>query len=190
MEIEIKLLKKEMFQDAATVLAKAFKNDKLWSILYPKNTEKKIIEVYKFVFNLYQHNHLLKGLFKSGKLIGVALVEVPNKGYSVLYSYLTFFLLILKNGLKTIKILQYQNEEEKYFEKDCYCLIYLAILPDYQNNGYGKKLLESCLSETQGGPIVLATQEKTNIAFYEKNNFKTYLNTKIKDLETWFMKRG
>lgn len=167
------ILQKNMYKKAIDVLSEAFLNDELLLSIFKSNKKRNFKILFSLIFNLYD-KHIFKGVFnEKEELIGVAIVLKPGHKYSILKAALLSIKSIFQMGIKNFtRLMKYTSEEDKYINEDNYFLHYMGVLPDYQNKGFGRILLNACSEEISNLPISLLAVSNKNIDFYKKNGFK------------------
>lgn len=180
-------INKRLFPIASTVLADAFKNNKMFDYFYKTHKVRKLKIHFNFLLHFYS-NQILKGIIDDdNQLVGVAILLKP--GHEYVKSLFLGIKLIFQVGIASfIRMLKYTDEEDKYLEEDSFLLFYIGISPKYQNKGFGSALISACLKEVGNNPVMLSTIDSETVAIYKKNGFRVVSEHKIFGFHTWFMK--
>jgi ribosomal protein S18 acetylase RimI-like enzyme len=110
---------------------------------------------------------------------GVVLFVLPHKKKNIFKAATLDIKLALKTvGLKqTFKVLSRESMIKKHHPKHpFYYLWFIGISPESQGKGFGSKLMEEIVAESEkrNYPIYLETSTLRNLPFYKKFQFETY----------------
>jgi ribosomal protein S18 acetylase RimI-like enzyme len=144
----------------------------------------------------------LFGIYANGKLIAVADIESPDHIPSLSHIITnfktlgTFIRLSITAGIRSIfRAIQYDLAQSKHRpKKPHFYIVCVGVHPDYQGQGYGKKLIEYAhqLSEahpTSGG-TGLDTENPENVSVYKHLGFEVVETNPIHGLKMWTMFRS
>lgn len=115
---------------------------------------------------------------------GAVLLLLPHKKKNQIKStFLDIKLALRTIGLrKILKVIKRENYIKKYHpDYPFYYLWFIGVLPDEQGKGFGSKLLQEVIEESQkhNYSIYLETSTLRNIPFYKKFQFETYHELKL-----------
>jgi ribosomal protein S18 acetylase RimI-like enzyme len=172
-------LKKSEIKLAAKVFAQAMFNDDIHKYLLPdeKTRLKKLEHLY--VFKLKSE---INNAYKtSSDLEGVCIWESPDNHHSAItfYDIISGFPLIFTIGLANLRrMIKYQvwstKIRESLMKRKYWYLNVIAVCPDHQGKGFATKLIKQIIERAteNNEDVYLETQNKNNIAIYERYGFK------------------
>jgi GNAT superfamily N-acetyltransferase len=183
---------------AAQVLGKSFMNYPIFSYIIPDPTyrEKKIKFIFSFLLNL----GLLGGevIAPTSKMEGVSIwIDSSRKESSIIQllkdGLIPLFLnLDLKSIFRFFSIgIQKQRMRKKILSGPYFMLDVIGTDPSYQNQGFGRLMIESKLKEydTQPNPCYLETSDKGHIPFYNKYGFQLHHEYQLKEIRVYCLLR-
>jgi len=195
-------LKNKDVKKGGSVLADAFQNDPIWKIVLEKYSFELKSEFFEYA--IITSLNYGKAYSPSENIEGVA-AYLPSESADLSFGKL------LKNWgiLKTIKIFlkmgKVMKDMMKIFDplstdrknnmkgKSYLYLTIIGVRTDLQGKGYGRKMLEGLIKESESKkiPIYLETAEAENVRMYEKFGFKLIkeITLPIVNLPQWEMIR-
>ena len=172
-------LKKRDIENASMVLAKAFTDDPLWSLIITDDVDNTKLALAFQVPLLFA---LRYGIIyaTSENLEGIA-VWLPHK-----YADMSFWGIIRSGAifpaLKLGKEIGSKMRVLKPLEKDrkqnikppYYYLFIIGVAPEYQKKGYASNLLQTMIKKTDKDrkPLYLETGKESNVLLYEHFGFQ------------------
>lgn len=186
-----------------TIMKDAFQNDPLFVTAFGEagtnqNATGKFLSV-MFDMNIALGN-LPLGLYENGTLLGCMLIERPitNKFenlYRMSASIIKFIPIMFIMGKKSAKFLNdYMKITRNVSPKTAHhYLTMIGISSDHQGKGFGRKLMQHavkmCEHDTSSTGIALDTENKSNVAIYQKWNFKQMHEVEIPPISAYCMFR-
>lgn len=184
--MEIRPIQKSEYLEASKLLSQAFQKTPLINAAIYDNNSKILQLAFKFMISKKNAKVIVA---KEDKIVGVmTMVQCPEKKYSLIFKIKKLLTRIFGN--KTAKnLLRIEKIWKKYDpKKPHWHLGPIAVLPEKQNNGIGKKLIAYCI-ENIDGPAYLEVDQIKNVKLYEKFDFKVIGTTEILSIKNWFMWR-
>ena len=128
---------------------------------------------------------------KSIPFIIISIIINAVKKATARFGIATFIKLVMSAGIRSIiRAIQYDFAQSKHRpDKSHYYIVCIGVHPDYQGQGYGKKLIEHThrLSETHptSAGTGLDTENPNNVALYEHLGYKVVETNNIHGLDMW-----
>jgi ribosomal protein S18 acetylase RimI-like enzyme len=192
-------LKHIPLNQAADVVSRAFLNDPLYAYIIPDEEERK--RYFPYIFRAYIWYCLQFGevYASSTNLEGIAL-WLPSK-----FAYITperskecgdevFFYVLGRKYLERLSVTSHPNNVHEQLVKEPHVyLMVLAVDPEYQRKGFGRKLLLPMIEylDTTNQKCYLDTNKESNISYYRNFGFKVLKEFEIENtgVINWSMLR-
>jgi ribosomal protein S18 acetylase RimI-like enzyme len=173
------LLEKRDIENASIVLAKAFTNDPLWSLIITDDVDNTKLALAFQVPLLFA---LRYGIIyaTSANLEGIA-VWLPHKYadmsfWGIIRSGAIFpaFKLGKKIGSKMRALTPLEEDRKQNIKPPYYYLFIIGVAPEYQKKGYASNLLQTMIKKTDNErtPLYLETGKESNVPLYEHFGFQ------------------
>lgn len=193
---KLQKLEKRDLNKSAKIAARAFYDYPMFKyILGEKHSEDNIKIILKFVIKyciLYGEAYT-----SSPEMEGIILFSDYNDyNFSLIRSLRSGVLSLLKLGVDTGKRFSDYKQLCQEIHNSCIkephqYIIMLCVDPEYQGQGYGKKLLLPVLKAVEkiGKPCYLETHSPENVVIYKKYGFKVFSEDKLPgtDIVHWSM---
>jgi len=173
------LLEKKDIENASIVLAKAFTNDPLWSLIITDDVDNTKLALAFQVPLLFA---LRYGIIyaTSENLEGIA-VWLPHK-----YADMSFWGIIRSGAIlpalklgkeigKKMGVLKpLEKDRKQNIKPPYYYLFIIGVAPEYQKKGYASNLLQTMIKKTDNErtPLYLETGKESNVPLYEHFGFQ------------------
>ncbi|MFW9823033.1 MAG: GNAT family N-acetyltransferase [Candidatus Thorarchaeota archaeon] len=183
----------------AEVISKAFHDDPLYAYIIPDESDR--IKYFPYIFKAYIWYclHFGEVYASSSNLEGIAL-WVPSE-----FAYITperskkcgdevFFYVLGKKYLERLSVTAHPNKvhEELMKEPHIYLMV-IAVDPEFQRKGYGKKLLLPMMKrlDQNNQKCYLDTNKQSNVPYYQNFGFQLLKEFEIKNtgVTNWSMLR-
>ncbi|MHA2125556.1 MAG: GNAT family N-acetyltransferase [Promethearchaeota archaeon] len=173
-------LKNIPLNKAAGVISRAFYDDPLYAYIIPDESERKKYFPYIFKAYIWYCLHFGEVYASSANLEGIAL-WIPSE-----YAYITperskecgdevFFYMLGRKYLERLSVTAHPNEVHEQLVKEPHVyLMVLAVDPEYQRKGFGRKLLLSSIEylDKTNQKCYLDTNKESNVSYYQKFGFE------------------
>ena len=175
-------LQKKDFEKAGIILSEAFKEDPVWNAVFENeiNIDKK--SPYIFQMPVRFSKKYGEVYATSSNLEGIIGWVTGAKAFMNIWRIIRSggFRIALKTGSsigkKMNKIFSVIENDRKLNMKniDYFYIQILGVSPEFQNRGFGGKLLEYVIKEAEKGKkhLYLETETEKNVKFYEKYDFQ------------------
>lgn len=193
-------LNKSDAKHAVEVLAKAFQNYPLLQYYFPNKFEREKISSHFLSFAVFTGISYGEVYATSSNLEGVA-VWIPSTNYPVTFWGLlrsvplsVIFGFGSHGGFKMRRLGEYiDTVHQRLIPYKHWFLQTIGINPEFQNKGYGSKLLRPMISriDKEGLPCYLETLDEQNVPLYEHFGFRIVDKSNIPEtsLINWAMLR-
>jgi ribosomal protein S18 acetylase RimI-like enzyme len=187
--LKISFMEKSDIQESAKVLSTGMLNNPLHVAIFQGEGEKERIEIEKMFYNLLVEWPGIVFLAKEGqKIIGVMrmkscdgskITDDPKES-------------AVENGLDWRKSLLFREWARNDPLDQHWHLGPIGVLPSYQGLGIGSELMHRFCREVDIclAKAYLETDLDKNVRFYEKFGFKTVSESKILNVNNWYMVRA
>jgi GNAT superfamily N-acetyltransferase len=196
----IELAKKHR-KKAAVLLAVCFLKDPLFKYftksVKEENEKKKVVEalVGSAIDMHIDNGDPVYGIQKKKKIIGlVSMQNLANKMNP--FKYIPVFIKLLLQGVGIIVIirtLKFAFKTGGFFPKNTNYVSHLAVHPQFQKKGLGKKLIDFIIQYSKKkfpeNKIALATNNKQNLPFYQRVSFNILADKKFKFFRKYYLQR-
>lgn len=170
-----------------------FTNDNILSSI-----EKNIVLDIKY--HLETGSYQLIVAMEGEEVVGGALLKLHEQGNKRRKSKILTMVRKIYNGIPVLFSIRWRNvirfmrllKPDQNLEKNHYTLSALAVLPEYQGRGIGKRLLQEVNNRSEMAivdGIYLYTADKRNKDLYEKLNYSTFEEKRGKGITVYHMYR-
>ncbi|MBK9124010.1 MAG: GNAT family N-acetyltransferase [Chloroflexi bacterium] len=193
------LLDDSQVNEAATLLADVFQHDPMMQYLYAgvPNMRERSLPFYRAALRM---GTLYGEVHTTSELDGVAIwIKPGNTDFSFGQMLRSgFFTAILRTGFRPFsRFMKSANTilplEKQAISGPRWALMFVAIRPELQGRGIGRKLLEPILvrAAADGIPCYLESTNERNLTFYQRLGYRTVVEADIPDggPHVWVMLR-
>lgn len=182
---------KYQLEQADLIFKLAFINYPLYTYLFPDETQRQKVLPILFEISALYFSEFCYCVSNKNTIEAVLLMDSPTAKPPSFFSYLK---LVSKywNKLpigKILKMISIFSEIQKAQPKqNFYYIQTIAVHPEFQGKGLGKKVISFAKNLAKDQPIYLETNSKDNVKYYEKLGFTFYKNFKCdkgKGPDTW-----
>lgn len=194
-------VKRHEIRQATAVLADAFKEDPLFTILFgdaEKNSHKYTLVAKFMIRYCYKYGDVYAS---SEKFEGIMAITQDEYAYISLWrmirsgSIFPFLSIGFKSFMKVASSLSPMDEvRAKHMKNKSFAYLQIiGVAKEHQGKGHGSKLIKEFITmiNTVNIPIYLETETESNVKFYEKYGFKTLeqINLPVINQPMWVMIR-
>jgi len=193
-------LTKKHYKKAAALMAICFLKDPLFRY-YTKNVkkeEKKRVVEALIGSDIEMHiedGSPVYGIQKKKRIIG--LVALRNLAVTINpFRYIPVFVKLLMQGvgiMVILRVLKFAFKTDRFFPRNTNYVSHLAVHPQYQGKGLGKKLInfisEYAKKYFPENKIALATNNKKNLSFYQKASYTVLGNKRFKFFKKYYLEK-
>ncbi len=180
---ELYRIRKKDVEPACHVLKEAFFNDPIWIHIFPDENEreKRLPFMFEFAIRFSMKYGVVYALTENieGVAVWTPHTTVEKTAWRVLRSgaFMSALRIGSKAGRKIDKLFEsVEKDRREHMKGKSYLYLEaIGILPKFQGQGYGEKLLKSMFSRAnkEGFLIYLETETEQNHQMYTKYGFKT-----------------